>query len=80
MTVLDTDMVSLLHAGHPRLTERIKKADPSDIVTTTVITEAEVLRGRYEYLLKARDGGHRPPDSTNCGDRKTSESSAVPTS
>jgi tRNA(fMet)-specific endonuclease VapC len=30
--------------------------DPSEAIATTVITQAEVLRARYEFLLKARDG------------------------
>lgn len=54
MYVLDTDVVVHLQEGHPRLTERIE--DSSDVeVYTTIITKAEILRGRSDFLLKAAD-------------------------
>lgn len=56
MILLDSDMVSLLHRGHPRVLERMNSADPFETIGTTVITEAEILRARYEFLLKAKDG------------------------
>ena len=52
MDLLDTDMLSLLHLGDPRLQERF---DPSR-VATTVITRIEVLQGRFAFVMKAKDG------------------------
>lgn len=56
MILLDTDIVSLYHAGHQRVTERIEKVDPGEAIGTTVITRAEILRARIDFLLKAADG------------------------
>jgi tRNA(fMet)-specific endonuclease VapC len=54
MILLDTDTVTLLASGHVRVVERALAA--TDVVATTVITRAEILRGRIEFLLKAADG------------------------
>ena len=56
MILLDTDMVSLFHAGHPRVTQRIEQVRPPELVGTTVITRAEILQARFDFLLKAADG------------------------
>ena len=56
MILLDTDILSLYHAGHEHVTARIKKVDPAEVLGTTIITCAEVLRARFEFLLKAADG------------------------
>jgi tRNA(fMet)-specific endonuclease VapC len=56
MILLDTDTVSLFHAGHAQVTERVAKVDPAEVVGTTIITRAEILRARLEFLLKAEDG------------------------
>lgn len=56
MILLDSDMLSLYHAGHPRVTERMAKVPPAEIVGTTSATRAEILRARCEFLLKAADG------------------------
>jgi tRNA(fMet)-specific endonuclease VapC len=53
--ILDTDTLTHLHAGHPRVVERARHIDDSDVFTT-IITKIELLRGRYEFLLKAADG------------------------
>jgi tRNA(fMet)-specific endonuclease VapC len=50
--LLDTDTVTHLHAGHPRVVERLQTVGEPD-VATIVITKVEILRGRYDYLLKA---------------------------
>ena len=55
MHLLDTDTISHLHLGHPKVTERLRKlADPA--VGITVITKIELLRGRFDYVLKAATG------------------------
>ena len=52
MHVLDTDTLTHLHAGHPRVVKRLQEVDDPDICTT-IITKIELLRGRFEFLLKA---------------------------
>ena len=55
MHLLDTDTLSHLHAGNARVIERLRKLDDAD-VATTVITKIELLRGRFEYVMKAANG------------------------
>ncbi len=55
MHLLDTDTLTHLHAGHPRVIERLRKLDDPD-VGTTVITRIELLRGRFDFVLKAATG------------------------
>ena len=52
MHVLDTDTLTHLHAGHPRVIKRLQEVDDPDICIT-IITKIELLRGRFEFLLKA---------------------------
>jgi tRNA(fMet)-specific endonuclease VapC len=53
--LLDTDTLTYLYAAHPLVTERLHNLiDPE--VGTTVITRIELLRGRFDYLLKASVG------------------------
>ena len=52
MHILDTDTITHLYAGNLKIVENLKKTDDSDI-RTTVITRIELLRGRFEFLLKA---------------------------
>lgn len=52
MHLLDTDTLSYLHAGHPKIVERLRKLDDPE-VGSTIITKIELLRGRFEFLLKA---------------------------
>jgi tRNA(fMet)-specific endonuclease VapC len=55
MHLLDTDTLTYLHAGHPRVVERLcQLADPD--MGTTIITKIELLRGRFDFVLKAADG------------------------
>jgi len=55
MHILDTDTLTHLYAGHPRVIERLHAAEDPDI-GTTIITKVEMLRGRFEFLLKAANG------------------------
>jgi len=55
MHLLDTDTLTYLHAGHPRVVERLRKLADSD-VGTTIITKIELLRGRFDFVLKAATG------------------------
>ncbi len=55
MHLLDTDTLTYLHAGHPRVIERLRElADPD--LDTTIITQIELLRGRFDFVLKAATG------------------------
>src|SRR5205085_12680957 len=49
MTLLDTDVFSLLLAGHPRVAERHRRAE--DEVAITVVTRIEAYQGRFAALL-----------------------------
>ena len=55
MHILDTDTLTHLYAGHPRVINRLKKIEDPD-VCTTIITKIELLRGRFDFLLKAATG------------------------
>ena len=52
MHLLDTDTLTHLHAGHPRVAARLRKLPDSD-VQTTIVTKIELLRGRMDRLIKA---------------------------
>jgi tRNA(fMet)-specific endonuclease VapC len=54
MFLLDTDTLTHLHHGHPRVIERLRQAESTE-VGTTIVTKVEILRGRYDSLLKAAD-------------------------
>jgi tRNA(fMet)-specific endonuclease VapC len=54
MHLLDTDTLTYLHAGHPRVVEHLRSVD--DEVATTIITRIEILRGRFDFVLKAATG------------------------
>jgi tRNA(fMet)-specific endonuclease VapC len=55
MHLLDTDTLTYLHAGHRRVVRRLRELDDPD-VGTTIITKIELLRGRFEFMLKAASG------------------------
>jgi tRNA(fMet)-specific endonuclease VapC len=54
MYLLDTDTLSHWHAGNQRLADRIRQVDDPEIVIS-VVTKIEILRGRYDFVLKAAD-------------------------
>jgi tRNA(fMet)-specific endonuclease VapC len=54
MKILDTDTLTLLLGGHPRVVERHR--NEAEEVATTVISRIETLQGRFAMLLKAADG------------------------
>jgi tRNA(fMet)-specific endonuclease VapC len=53
MVLLDTDTLTLLLRGHPRVLKRMRAAE-SD-VATTVVTWMEVLQGRFQSVFTAAD-------------------------
>ncbi len=54
--LLDTDVFTLAHLGRHGLRERIAAARGSDDVAVSVVTRIEVLRGRFEAVVKAANG------------------------
>lgn len=56
MILLDTDILTLWLTGHAEVGRRV--LETSDPVAITVISRIELLRGRFDFLLKA-DGGAR---------------------
>lgn len=55
MYILDTDTLTHLHAGHPRVVANLHGVEDLDVVIT-IITKIELLRGRFEFVLKAESG------------------------
>lgn len=55
MYLLDTDTLTHLHAGHPRVIEQLRQVNDPEI-GIAIITKIEILRGRHEFLLKASTG------------------------
>jgi tRNA(fMet)-specific endonuclease VapC len=53
--LLDTDTLTHLHAGHLRVVQRLHTLDDPH-VGITIITKIEILRGRYDTVLKAATG------------------------
>jgi tRNA(fMet)-specific endonuclease VapC len=54
MILLATAILPLWLTGQPVVGKRVR--DASDLVAITVISRIELLRGRFDYLLKADDG------------------------
>jgi tRNA(fMet)-specific endonuclease VapC len=56
--VLDTDHLSLILRGHPKIRQRLTTIPPNEIAIT-IITAEEQLRGRLAQVSKANDGDSR---------------------
>jgi len=54
MYLLDTDTLTHLYAGNTNVITRLNAVEDSEI-GITIITKAEMLRGRIEYLIKAEN-------------------------
>jgi tRNA(fMet)-specific endonuclease VapC len=55
MHLLDTDTLTYLYAGHPKVIQNLRILDDPE-VGTTIVTKIELLRGRMEFVLKAANG------------------------
>jgi tRNA(fMet)-specific endonuclease VapC len=51
--VLDTDIATLHFYGHAAVTQRVM--DVEDEVVITIVSRIEILRGRFDSVLKAAD-------------------------
>lgn len=54
MHILDTDTLSHLQTGNAKIVERLAKLTDSE-AGISIVTKAEILRGRIEFLLKAEN-------------------------
>jgi tRNA(fMet)-specific endonuclease VapC len=54
VTILDTDIFTLLTDGHPRVAARFRQCE--DAVALTITTRIEALGGRFASIIKASDG------------------------
>lgn len=57
MYLLDTDTLTHLYRGNSNVVKRLEALEDAD-VGITIITKAEVLRGRIDYLLKSETGAN----------------------
>jgi tRNA(fMet)-specific endonuclease VapC len=55
MHILDTDTLTHLQKGNEKVKERLAKAKDFEFAVT-IVTKAEILRGRIDFLLKAENG------------------------
>ncbi len=55
MHLLDTDILALLQRGHAKVVQALEALEDSR-VAITLITKIELLRGRYDFVLKAATG------------------------
>jgi tRNA(fMet)-specific endonuclease VapC len=54
MKVLDTDVLTFLIKGHPKVCER--RTQETEEVVISIFSRIETLQGRFATLLKAADG------------------------
>jgi tRNA(fMet)-specific endonuclease VapC len=54
MYLLDSDTLTYLHAGHGKVVQCLRQCDDVEI-GIAIVTKAEVLRARCDFLLKASD-------------------------
>jgi tRNA(fMet)-specific endonuclease VapC len=54
MYILDTNVLTALHIGNPKIINAIQKIG-NERVAITVVTKVEMLRGRIDFLLKAEN-------------------------
>lgn len=53
MRLLDTNTLSHLYAEHPKVVKRFNAMPRDEMIGTTIVTKIEMLRGRFDYALKA---------------------------
>jgi predicted nucleic acid-binding protein len=53
MTIFDTDTVTLLSHGNPKISGRISRLPEDEQLAITVITQMQILGGRYATLRTA---------------------------
>lgn len=78
--LLDTDLFTLAHLARHGVRERVAAARESHAVGVTLVTRIEVLRGRFDSILKAADGAAlaRAPDLLRSSEAYLAEYRVVP--
>jgi tRNA(fMet)-specific endonuclease VapC len=56
MYILDTNVLTALHIGNPKIINAIQRIG-NERFAITVVTKVEMLRGRIDFLLKADNAG-----------------------
>jgi predicted nucleic acid-binding protein len=56
MYLLDTDTLSHIQHGHPAVMARLSPP-PAEEVATTIITRIEILRSRFDTIMKSATAG-----------------------
>ena len=71
MTILDSDIFTLLTYEHPNVVRHYEAVPEDEELGVTVVTRMEVLRGRTDSLVKAADerelSGYSNRNSPRCG-------------
>jgi tRNA(fMet)-specific endonuclease VapC len=57
MIILDTDILTHYALGNERVGHKVNEAGGPEQLAVTIITRMEMLRGRFESILKAADDG-----------------------
>jgi predicted nucleic acid-binding protein len=58
MTILDTDIVTLISYGtNEKFRERIEAVKDDEELAVTIITRMEILQGRFDSIVKAANEG-----------------------
>lgn len=55
MFLLDTNILTAMYVGHPKILQTLEQVDAADIATT-IVNKVELLQGRMDYLLKSDRG------------------------
>jgi tRNA(fMet)-specific endonuclease VapC len=57
MIILDTDTVTLYALGHEKVGAKVDALGGPEQLAVAIITRMEILRGRFDSILKAADEG-----------------------
>ena len=55
MIILDTDIVTLYALGHEIVNAKVEEHGGAEELAVTIITRMEILRGRFDSIIKAAD-------------------------
>lgn len=55
MTIFDTDIFTDYSKGHEKIRQRVERLDEDEVLAVTLVTRMEVLRGRFDNIMKAAD-------------------------
>jgi predicted nucleic acid-binding protein len=53
MTIFDTDIFTDYSKGHEKIGQRVDRMAEGEVLAVTLITRMEVLRGRFDNIVKA---------------------------